>query len=533
MVLLLFVGSGGAAPTATGAQYSLLEGTYAEFVPWVNDPVFSDTFTFHILTQPSNGTPSYTDSTHTMLEYTPFASFTQGTDSFTFRVIDQDGKKAHGTAHIRVYNSTDYTICTRLGTVFPHTDPVTHQTVNWIGVRTKSNNCTFYSSRQTRVLPDVNKTPVTMDYFINWPSSPTPPTSYTGPWPKAVVVLIPGGDLNVGFLPSGTIGVPAPTGGGNFLVRTAQLFADAGYLTVAINKPSDQPPVGSTDTVSDADQYRISMDHAVDILRVLKHINTENLPVYIAGTSLGTLSAVALNQIATGISLSSPAVETDAVSGHLYIGDGTPNLEPSFVQRPVQVLENNLDLCPVVGVTTNPATDGPQLLYNSLTPYTSASYDYVNGGLEVTGSPTDPNNPHYLDSKDIGVCQGFDYHGYFGIETAAVSKITAWLDGEVTGHHALEAPFKTVSTPSSAHHRHIDLANVTENQAGLTYGLYGVSPATSSFTTSLGGSVSINGSTVTYTLPTGVSNETDYFVYYITDGSGNVGAGVITIKIGN
>lgn len=42
--------------------------------------------------------------------------------------------------------------------------------------------------------------------------------------------------------------------------------------------------------------------------------------------------------------------------------------------------------------------------------------------------------------------------------------------------------------------------------------------------------MTINGSTATYTPPAGVSNETDYYVYFITDDSGNVGAVVITVE---
>jgi len=47
-----------------------------------------------------------------------------------------------------------------------------------------------------------------------------------------------------------------------------------------------------------------------------------------------------------------------------------------------------------------------------------------------------------------------------------------------------------------------------------------------------GSSVTLNGSTVTYTPPAGVSNKTDYYVYVVTDGKGGVGAAVITVRIG-
>jgi hypothetical protein len=49
--------------------------------------------------------------------------------------------------------------------------------------------------------------------------------------------------------------------------------------------------------------------------------------------------------------------------------------------------------------------------------------------------------------------------------------------------------------------------------------------------TSLGGSVILNGSTVTYTPPAGVTNKSDYFVYIVTDGKGGVNAAVIKVLI--
>lgn len=49
---------------------------------------------------------------------------------------------------------------------------------------------------------------------------------------------------------------------------------------------------------------------------------------------------------------------------------------------------------------------------------------------------------------------------------------------------------------------------------------------------SLGGSVVLDGATVTYTPPAGATNVTDRFVYVVTDGRGGVSAEVISIRIG-
>jgi hypothetical protein len=516
----LFLSAAGvmAAPAATGAKRPLLEGTTVTIVPWVNDPNVSDTFTFDVLTQPSNGTASAVNN-HQELEYAPNATFTDPTDFFTYSATDQASHAVNGTARFRVYDGTDstghtsaLTKCTRIGTV----NDGTNGTAGTIGVRTKSNDCTFYSFRKTRVTKaGTTVTPVTMDYFINWPSNPSNP-------PKAVVVLIGGGDLDMGFAKDTMQGpgVPLETGGGNFVVRTAQIFAEAGYLTIAINKPSDLPPANTTCSATPpdpceeaADQYRVSVNHAVDILRILKHFNTQNLPVFLAGTSRGAISAVALNLIATGVSLSSAVTNNINDSAEHYVGENVAHLRLSSVKRPVHVLWNEKDACQV----SVPA-DSQNLADN----LANASSDSVTGGTPVT---TDGNG---LSAGDISPCGAFDYHGYFGIETIAVGKITAWLDDQVAalaGDVPPEAPSKTINTASGAI-KQTNLANLTGNQSGLSYGLFHAK-------TSLGGKVSISGSTVTYTPPAGVSDNTDYYVYFVTDGSGGVGAGVITVKIGN
>jgi hypothetical protein len=45
--------------------------------------------------------------------------------------------------------------------------------------------------------------------------------------------------------------------------------------------------------------------------------------------------------------------------------------------------------------------------------------------------------------------------------------------------------------------------------------------------------ITVNGSVVTYSPPAGVSGKTDRFVYAAGDVRGGVGAGAITIEIGN
>jgi hypothetical protein len=480
-------------PTATGYSRSVYENTSAASVPWVEDPYIWDTFTFQILTQPVNGTAAVVGN---KVAYMPDAGFINGPDSFSYQVTDENGDTITGTASVRVYNSNALSVCMRNSTVNPD---------GTLDTRTKSNNCTFYGESTTRVTD--TGTPVTMDYYINWPSS--------GNAPKGLVVLIGGSDLDMVLTGDSTTGIADSTGGGNFLIRAAQFFAEAGYVTVAIDRPSDQPPVGSANVKVDVDQYRISVKHVVDILTVLKYFNTENLDVFLAGNSRGAISAVAANLISAGVSLSSPVTsETDPA--RIYIGiPGIASLQPSFVQRPAHVLWHQGDLC----YLTTPADS--QALYNSLASSTTASQNIASGGVQVTTAS---------GSITPGLCGVWDYHSFLGIEDTTVGYITSWLDAQVAafaGNKRPEAAFATITTGAGVPTQS-NLATLTRDQDGdpLSYAL-------SHMTTSLGGSVSLNGSTVTYTPPVGVSDKTDYYVYVTTDGKGGVGAAVITVQIGN
>src|SRR3989304_4179842 len=128
---------------------------------------------------------------------------------------------------------------------------------------------------------------------------------------KAVVVLIAGGILGTGITGDPLTG-QVFTAGENFLVRSAQLFAEDGYIAVTILRPAKPTippapefPTTGTDAVQ-WDHYRISPKHAFDIVRDVAQVNADNLPVFLAGTSSGSISMVAQNMLGNGILISSP-----------------------------------------------------------------------------------------------------------------------------------------------------------------------------------------------------------------------------------
>ncbi|HZR68626.1 MAG TPA: Ig-like domain-containing protein, partial [Burkholderiales bacterium] len=447
--------------------------------PLVVGAIPGDTFDLRLLTDPAKGRATVIGG---RLAYAANAEL-NGVDSFTYRATAADGSTRDGTALVKLYTGANLTRCTAVSTLAQR-----------INVR----DCAFYGEVQTRI--SATGAPVTVQYIAARPSS--------GAAPKAVVFLIGGGDFDLNFIGNAATG-QASTIGANFVVRTAQIFADAGYLAIAMNKPSDLPTPGAISTIVDADLYRVSVRHAVDILGVLREVNTDGLDVFLSGTSRGAISAVAANLIAEGISLSSAVTRPSGSA--LFVNDPRhANLLPTFVQRPSHVLWNTLDQCQLSQPADSRALADALIAANGL----SATFGFVTGGL--IGDPTDP-------------CGAQHFHGYYAIEPDAVGLITAWLDSRVAalaGNRRPDATFAVLPTAPGVPLQ-IDLGPLTGDADGdpLSYGLAYVGSGR-------GGTVTQSGAVLTYTPPAGATGGTDNFVYFVSDGRGGVNAAVITIRIG-
>jgi Big-like domain-containing protein len=482
------------APSATHAGITARAGTPSSAVtPFVEDADLWETLSHQVLSAPANGTASVVGN---KLVYVPNPGFVVGLDSFAYRATGSDGFAIDGTALVRVYGANGLSRCT---------SPSTVNADGTLNLRTLASPCGFYGEVVTRTTE--SGAPVVVKYIAHRPSN--------GAAPKAAVFLIGGADLDMGITGDPATGAIL-TSGGNFLVRTAQLFANAGYLAVAMDRPSDRPTATPADTVQNVDEYRISVDHAVDILAVLKQVNTDNLDVFLSGISKGALSVVANNLLAAGISISSAVTRQSlAFPDRLFINDpGFPSLQPGFVQRPAHVLLNTSDAC---GVSR--PVDSQALFDNLVAAGVDAAIDAVSGGVAVTSPP---------DALDV--CGGLHFHSYLGIEPTAVGRITAWLDGRVAvlaGNSHPDAAFATVATAAGVQ-KQVNLATLTRDLDGDT-----LSYALSHATTSRGGSVSLSGGRAIYTPPAGASNVTDYFVYVVSDGKGGVGAAVVAVEIGS
>jgi hypothetical protein len=483
--------------TQTEARITALYGDSSSGVtPAVDEPSIWDAYTYQVLTQPTNGTAAVVNN---QLVYTHSAGFSAGgADSFTFSTTNSAGATAAGNGLVHVMSTTGYGKC------------VATSTSNGAGawsVLTQAKPCGVYNLISTRSA--ATGTNVTMQYAVYRPSN--------GSAPKVVVVLISGGALCTGN--TGVAGTAQQlTGtGGNLLVRSAQLFADAGYMAVVVDCPSDRPTPGAPDPTADVDQYRLSVDHAVDILQALRRIEIGTLPVFLSGTSKGSLSVVAQNLIAAGIDMSSPtSVLPSGPTTEIFLSEaGYPNLQPSYIQRPTHVLWNALDQCQVVVPSGLPAH-----VASLQAAGVAASSDTVSGGFTATAPPA----PNVYD-----VCGPFAYHGYMGLEPTAVATVTAWLDTQVTPLAGIQRPladYASLMTPSATQTT-VDLSLLTRDLDG-----HALAYALTSSSTVLGGTVTLAGSVVTYTPPASVSNVSDEFVYVTTDGLGGVGAAVVSVAIG-
>jgi dienelactone hydrolase len=212
--------------------------------------------------------------------------------------------------------------------------------------------------------------------------------------PLAAVVLFAGGDGNIQVQDDGSV-----ARGGNFLVRSRELFPAKGLLTVVVDVPSDKQshPYLSGN--------RETAEHVADVKAVIAWLRQQaNIPVWLVGTSRGTQSvAYAATQLPQekggpdGIVLTATML-TDRDSR------AVPEMDLDRLRVPVLVVHHRNDACRYCLLR-----DMPRLMDRLTTP-PRKELIVVEGG-ETTG-----------DS-----CGARAYHGFYGIENEVVKHIAAWI----------------------------------------------------------------------------------------------------------
>lgn len=179
---------------------------------------------------------------------------------------------------------------------------------------------------------------------------------------------------------------------GNFLVRSRQLFARNGIAVAVVDAPSDQ-------SQGMEDHFRLGNAHAEDIGKVIADVKTRftSLPVFLVGTSRGTVSAAAVGKHA------GKAVDGVVLTATLFLATrkqpGLSGFDFSSIPSPLLFVHHVDDGC-----TYTPHSAAQRLADR----YPLIS---VSGGSPAQSQP----------------CEALSAHGFLGREAETVEAIAKWM----------------------------------------------------------------------------------------------------------
>ena len=206
---------------------------------------------------------------------------------------------------------------------------------------------------------------------------------------KATVFLFPGGAGGFGRIEAGK------AMGMNFLIRSEPFFIANGFNVAIFGRPSDSQDLDYADRISDT--------HMADVRKVLEFVKRKaDVPVWIVGTSRGTISAAAaainLPGEMAGVVLTSSVVS--------YKKPGAvPKQDLDRIKVPVLILHHAKDACPLCQPFEVPA------ILRGLKNAPIKKEIMVSGGVNPTGN----------------VCEALHWHGFIGMEHEAVDLIADWI----------------------------------------------------------------------------------------------------------
>lgn len=204
---------------------------------------------------------------------------------------------------------------------------------------------------------------------------------------KATVLLLAGGEGGMAYKD----GQPRS---GNFLIRSRDLFHRNDLNVAILGNPTDKPRLDH--------QWRVSAQHVQDVSAVIDSIKGKsNVPLWLVGTSNGTISATAL-----GIALQEKVQGLVLTASVLTwkIPQAVPRQDVGKISAPVLFYHHKDDSCAGTLAYELPGTvDRFNVKQKRMM--------IVTGGENPQGDP----------------CQAFHWHGFIGMETQAVNDIAAWI----------------------------------------------------------------------------------------------------------
>jgi hypothetical protein len=200
------------------------------------------------------------------------------------------------------------------------------------------------------------------------------------PHPAATLLLFPGG--------AGVVS----KGRNNFLVRTVPQFAALGVTVAVVDTPSDQ-----SNGLSDS--FRMSAEHATDVAAVIAALRQRAaVPVWLVGTSRGTISAAAL-----GARLEPPLIAGVVLTSTVW-RVAIPQISLETIRVPVLVVHNQNDGC-----------------------FQSPFADAAPGFARLRAAPAKELITVSGGTSRSAPCEALSPHGYYGIEDQVVPPIVAWI----------------------------------------------------------------------------------------------------------
>ena len=206
---------------------------------------------------------------------------------------------------------------------------------------------------------------------------------------KATVFLFPGGAGGFGKFEDGK------ATGGNFLVRSAPYFIANGFNVAIFGRPNDME-LGWAE--------RTEPTHMADVRAVLDFVKQKSTaPIWIVGTSRGTISATAMAINIQDLAIAGLVLTSSVVK---YDTPGTvPRQNLSAIKIPVLVYHHAKDACKHCQPSEAP------YIIKGLSNAPIKRLMLVDGGANPTGD----------------VCAGQHWHGFIGMEREAVDQITGWI----------------------------------------------------------------------------------------------------------
>jgi hypothetical protein len=218
------------------------------------------------------------------------------------------------------------------------------------------------------------------------------------PHPSASVILFTGGDGRFLLSPSG-FGI-TPT---NFLGRTRDHFYAHGFSVALVDVPSDRLTLSN---------FRTTPEHAQDIEGVIDFLRQRShAPVWLVGTSFGTVSVASIASLLTGHEGPDGIVLTSSLTRPSPPPDVTTVFTANLaaIRIPVLVIHHKFDNL-AQGCAETPVEDMP-LVMGAMVNARRPKLMIFDGGGPPSGN----------------VCQTWAFHGFPGIEAPVIDAIADYI----------------------------------------------------------------------------------------------------------